>query len=184
MNIKIFKNLNILSALKKSFSNLNTREKGLAITAIVVFFVVMLDVLLITPLYKNSERMKKEIKDYKSELVQMERLYDEHLRYKAVLRGNEGLPADFSIMTYLEGIANTVGVSYDSVQPRTSADNSYSYIDIRLKKITLYQLTNLLYNIEIGGKYPLRVKKLDIRTSYENKSLLDVGMQIVISGKV
>ena len=85
-------------------------------------------------------------------------------------------------MTYLQGVANAAGVSYDSIQPRSSSDSNTSYVDVRLKNINLYQLTDLLFKIEIGGQYQLKIKRLNVRTSYSNPSMLDVGLQVVMPG--
>ncbi|MGC8901228.1 MAG: hypothetical protein ACP5OF_07210, partial [bacterium] len=153
----------------------------LLISAISLTIFVILDLGIITPMYRSTKRLKKEIKDDRAALVEMEKLYKEHQKYSLMLRGNETVPTNFSIMTYLQNIANTTGVSYDSIQPRSS-DNGTSYVDVRLKNINLYQLTNLLYNIEIGGQYQLKIKRLNVRTSYTNPSLLDVGLQVVIPG--
>jgi type II secretory pathway component PulM len=168
--------------MKRAFASLSRREKWLLISALSLTAVVILDLGVIAPLYSNSKRLKKEVQTDKSALIEMQKLYAEHKKYEASLRGNESVPKDFSIMTYLQSVANAAGVSYDSIQPRSSSDNSTSYVDVRLKNINLYQLTNLLFKIEIGGQYQLKIKRLNVRTSYSNPSMLDVGLQVVMPG--
>ncbi len=169
-----------LLELKRAFTGLSSREKWLLIGAVLLTLVVILDLGVITPLYRNTKRMKKEIRDDRSALVQMQKLYADHETYEAMLRGSKSVPKNFSIMTYLQSVANAAGVSYDSIQPRSSSDSSSSYIDVRLKNINLYQLTNLLFKLEIGGQYPLKIKRLNVRTSYNNAAVLDVGIQVVV----
>lgn len=176
------KNFNILSEMKRGFGSLNKREKWLLTGALSLTLFVILDLAIIAPLYRNSVRLKKELKDNRTNLVEMQKLYGEHKKFEILLRGNESVPKDFSIMSYLESIANAAGVSYDSIQPRTSSDNATSYVDVKLKGINLYQLNNLLYKIEIGGQYQLKIKRLNARTPYNNPALLDVGLQVVIPG--
>ncbi len=177
-----FKKFDILSEIKSGFSRLNRREKWLLTGALLLTAFVILDLALITPVYRSSVRLKKEVQDERTGLAEMQKLYSEHKKYELLLRGNESVPKDFSIMTYLEGIANAAGVSYDSIQPRTSSDTSTSYVDVRLKGISLYQLNNLLFKIELGGKYQLKIKRLNARVSYNNPSLLDIGLQVIIPG--
>lgn len=179
--VNFLNKFDILLDIKRAFNSLSAREKWLLISAVSLTIIVIFDLGIITPLYHNTKRLKKEIKEDRIALIQMQKLYKEHQKYALLLRGNETVPANFSIMTYLQNIANTTGVSYDSIQPRSS-ESGTSYVDVRLKNINLYQLTNLLYNIEISGKYQLKIKRLNIRTSYTNPSLLDVGLQVIIPG--
>ncbi len=179
---RLLKKFGILSELGTAFRGLNRREKVLLVGASLLTLCVVLDLAVVSPLYRSSVRMRKEVKDGRVSLVEMQHLYREHKKYAVVLRGNESVPKNFSVMTYLQGIANTVGVSYDSIQPRTSSDSATSYIDVRLKGINLYQLTKLLYRVELGGEYQLKIKRLNVRTSYNNQALLDVSMQVVIPG--
>ncbi len=169
-----------LLELKRTFAALSRREKTLLIGALLLTFVVIMDLGIITPLYRSSKRLRKEVQSDRSALVQMQKLYAEHQAYNALLRGNKSVPANFSIMTYLQSVANAAGVSYDSIQPRSSSDTGSSYVDVRLKNINLMQLTNLLFKLEIGGQYPLKVKRLNVRTSYSNPAVLDVGLQVVV----
>lgn len=168
--------------LKRLLGSLSRREKWLLFGALSLTVLVILDLGVITPLYRNSQRLKKEVRTDSSSLIELQKLYTDHKKYEVLLRGNESVPKNFSIMTYLQGVANAAGVSYDSIQPRSSSDNSTSYVDVRLKNINLYQLTNLLFKIEIGGQYQLKIKRLNVRTSYSNPSMLDVGLQVVIPG--
>ncbi len=172
----------IFLEMKRTFASLNRREKWLLISALFLTVAVILDLGVISPLYSNSKRLKKEVQADRSALITMQKLYAEHKKYEALLRGNESVPKDFSIMTYLQSVANASGVSYDSIQPRSSSDNGTLYVDVRLKNINLYQLTNLLFKIEIGGQYQLKIKRLNVRTSYSNPSMLDVGLQVVMPG--
>jgi type II secretory pathway component PulM len=170
----------IFLEMKRALGSLSRREKWLLFGALSMTVLVILDLGVITPVYRNSKRLKKEVQTDRSAVIEMQKLYGEHKKYEVLLRGNESVPKDFSIMTYLQGVANAAGVSYDSIQPRSSSDNSTSYVDVRLKNINLYQLTDLLFKIEIGGQYQLKIKRLNVRTSYSNPSMLDVGLQVVI----
>ena len=172
----------IVLEIKRALGSLSSREKWLLYSALSLTVLVILDLGVLTPLYRNSKRMKKEILSDRSALVEMQKLYTAHKKYEVLLRGNESVPKDFSIMTYLQGVANAAGVSYDSIQPRSSSDSNTSYVDVRLKNINLYQLTDLLFKIEIGGQYQLKIKRLNVRTSYSNPSMLDVGLQVVMPG--
>ncbi|MCL4558403.1 MAG: type II secretion system protein M [Deltaproteobacteria bacterium] len=178
----LLKKFGIFSEISRTFRGLNKRERRLLIGALLLTLIVVLDLAVVSPMYRSSVRLRKEVKNDRVSLVEMQDLYEKHKKYEVVLRGSESVPKNFSIMTYLQGVANAVGVSYDSIQPRTSSDNATSYIDVRLKNINLYQLTRLLYRIELGGEYQLKVKRLNVRTSYNNQSLLDVGLQVVIPG--
>jgi type II secretory pathway component PulM len=178
---KFLNKLDILFDIKRAFNSLSSREKWLLISALSLTVIVVLDLGIITPMYRNTKRLKKEIREDRTALIEMQKLYAEHKKYELMIRGNETVPNNFSIMTYLQSIANSTGVSYDSIQPRSS-DTGNSYVDVRLKNINIYQLTNLLYNIEIGGQYQLKIKRLNIRTSYSNPSMLDVGLQVIIPG--
>ncbi len=183
MNNNFFKKLSIFSEIKRGFNSFSKREKWLVIGSLALTLFVILDLALIRPVYQNSVELKKEVAADKLGLIEMRRLYAEHKKYEIVLRGNESVPANFSILTYLESIANTIGISYDSIQPRTSSDNSISYVDVRLKNINLYQLVNLLYKIEIGGQYQLKIKRLNVRRSYNSPSVLNVGLEVVVPGE-
>lgn len=177
-----FKKYDVLSEIKRGIGRLNKREKRLLFGALLLTAFVLLDLVLITPLYRSSRRLEKEVKADRAGLVEMQQLSDQHKKYALLLRGNESVPKNFSIMTYLENVANAAGVSYDSLQPRTAADTGTSYIDVRIKGISLYQLTTLLFKIEIGGQYQLKIKRLNARVSYNNPSLLDISIQVVVPG--
>ncbi len=88
----------------------------------------------------------------------------------------------FSLLTELENIANNseVKTNIESMDSKTKPKNDFfkeEAVEIRLVKITLKQLTTLLFNIEHSQKV-LRVKKLHIQVRYDNKDLLDAQLQV------
>ena len=82
-----FNKFDIVLEIKRALGSLSHREKWLLYSALSLTVLVILDLGVLTPLYRNSKRMKKEIQSDRSALVEMQKLYTAHKKYEVLLRG-------------------------------------------------------------------------------------------------
>jgi len=89
---------------------------------------------------------------------------------------------DFSILSYLEGLAKRQQVQERIVQMKPRPGESTRYykenaVEIRMEKIRLPDLTRYLFQVENSPEL-LRVKQIQIRPRFDDPDLLDVRFQV------
>lgn len=157
------------------------KRRFFLLVGIVTAFTVLLFSIFIYAIVK-TRKVEKNITIQKRYLKELQETAPEYLYLKQqgedlqkrLYSGNEPL------LSYLEKICKNSQIEKPSLSPkRTGASDYYeeSSVELKVTKINLEQLLNLLRNIETSERY-LRVKTFKIETPYSAKELLDVTMQI------
>jgi hypothetical protein len=89
---------------------------------------------------------------------------------------------DFAIFSFLEELANKIGIKTNIMymKPALATPGEYfreSSVEMRLEGIALQQLTRYLYDIEHAPQL-LRVRRIHIKPRTANPDLLDVTFQV------
>ncbi len=167
---------------KIGFSKLSKREKGVVGGGSLLVLIILIYVLLISPFSKRIARLEELINAEKVELREMMILKEQYRQAQDRAKKIKPLPPKFSFLSHLETLARQSNVKIDSIRPgstETSGSYKETLIDVKIEKITLDQLVEFLYKIEIFGDYPLKVKKIHIKPTYKNPQYLEVSFQIV-----
>ena len=89
---------------------------------------------------------------------------------------------NFSILSFLEGLARTQRVQDKIVQMKPRGGETTRYyrengVEVRMEKVRLPELVQYLYQVE-NSPHLLRVKQLSIRPRFDDADLLDVRFQV------
>ena len=167
---------------KTGFSRLGKREKVMVGGGSLLVLIILIYVLIVSPFIKRIARLEELVDAKKVELREMMILKEQFLQAQDRVKKIKPLPPKFSLLSHLETLARKSNVKIDSIRPGpTKKSGSYkeTLIDVKIERITLDQLVEFLYKIEISGDYPLKVKKIHIKPTYKNPQYLEVSFQIV-----
>lgn len=171
--------------LYNGFMGLEDRAQTLTVLGLVVVFLMLL-VLPVTCASSKLGQMQEEFdKGKKSieDLVKKVGDYELSRSKLQVLRKKFSTGANESMSTVMESLANEVGIgsNVDRLRP-VNLDTTEFYdevgVDATVSKITLDQAVQFIDKIEKNSKIPMRIKKLEIKPSYQNRQLLTVMMQV------
>jgi len=88
----------------------------------------------------------------------------------------------FSVLSFIEDLANKQNIreNIGSVKPKTiplNDDYDESIVELKVDNVSLSELVDFIYKIENSG-HLLKVKRLRIKTRYDNRDLLNVTLQV------
>ncbi len=171
--------------LYNAFLGLEQREQTILVIVSVVVFIL----LLVLPISctssklgalrqeysktrKGTESLASKLRDYQSSKMTLEAL-------KKKLNSSGG----DSLTTILESLANDEGIgqNIDKLHP-VNLETTDFYdelgVDAILSKVSLDQIVSYLYKIENDSRLPMRIKKLQMKPSYQNRQLLSVTFEV------
>lgn len=174
-----------ISNLYNTYLGMNSREQTIAlvVAAIVLALVIILPV---TVASNRIGRLEKDIERGNKQVKEVVREIDRYQEARAQLIATEKLLAggfDSSIATTMESLASKVGIAdrIDSLKEKPTAASDVLdevTVDVRLKKVSLNDLIKYLQSIEQDPNKLLRLKKLEIKPRYDNKTQLDSSFSI------
>jgi general secretion pathway protein M len=173
----------ILSKLNK----LNKREKLAIIGAGICIGLFIILQFMIFPVFDKRERLHRSLTAAKSALTEMVQLKAE---YQAISLEAEKAKArigqrdkQFTLFSFLDDLAGQTGVKDRIVymKPSTSANKNsplqVSIVEMKLREVTVEQLTALLYRIEMS-KNMVTVKRLSISKEEKQEGVVDSILQV------
>lgn len=171
--------------LYNAYLGMNSREQTMALiaAAVVIILVVVLPITVasnrIGRLEKNVVQGRKQLRD----VMRAIESYDSRRVYLDQLQKLFAGGFDSSISSTLESIAEKHGMKdrIDSLKERAVAPSELfdeSSVDVRLKRVRLEQLVGFLHAIEDQPDTLLRLKKLSIKTRFDNKQDMDVSFTV------
>lgn len=146
----------------------------------VVAAIILLYLLVLRPLGNAVADVDLRVHDRQAALNDIKRLADEMRQLKASLpQGSDNV----NLLSYIEGLARQAEMksNIEYMKPGSGVMRGpvrRSSVEIKLIKVNLKQLTNLLFQIERGGRYPLRIDELHIKKRYDTPDLLDVTIEV------
>jgi len=180
----IFERFN-LEALYNTFLGLQSKEQMIAM--VVGGGVVLLLIIMPVSLAGSKiSKMEKAISMGTEQINDVVREIGEYNGERAKLAAVEGLLKagyDTSISTTIENLAAQSGVkeNVESLKERALVPSEIfdeASVDVRVSRITLDQLVDLLYKIEGERSKVLRVKQIQIKPRYDNRKLLDANFTV------
>ena len=151
-------------------------------------FLILFFGLFILPISREKGNLEARIAKKRQELKEMMVLAQS---YEGPARQSEirgGIPAGFSILSYLEGLADQARIreKIEHMKPgstETRGKGKEVSVEVKLKSVSLSELVNYLFHIEQGGKHPLIVRRMMVRSRFSNPHELDATLTIIgVSG--
>lgn len=163
---------------------LSGREKVFILVGIAAILLVLFWMGVIAPYRRGIERTEVQIASRRRQIEDVRQLQQEYLRLQGALDAAEQKlgKSDFSIFPFIENVTTRTGVRQNLVSMRPQAtqiqgDFREESVVIRLERIKLAQLVELLHAIESSHLF-LNMKSLQIRSRFDNPSLLDMKLTI------
>jgi general secretion pathway protein M len=137
------------------------------------------------PIQAHLELQKRRVQAKREEYREVQEL---GRRFENLRTRIEGIEAhlrrsrDFSILSYLEGLARRQQVQDRIVQmrPRPGEVSRYyreNSVEIRMERVRLPELVRYLYEVENSPEL-LRIKQIQVRPRFDDSDLLDVRFQV------
>lgn len=132
---------------------------------------------------KTLERVNRELE---KDLEEMYHLQNRYLileeRLKSFDERMVARPADFTLFSHLENLASQIGIKerIDYLKPEervVSEKYRRSLVRVKLKGVTLEQLTRYLYSVE-NSPHTLEVRRLHITPRYTKQGLLNITFEV------
>lgn len=164
--------------------NFDDRQKKMlmiagAVLAVIMFlWVIVLPRLGIGGIDAKIEAKEKELREMTRLYGNFEQVKRDFTRIDTQITRN----SELSLQSELSAIAERLNIKQgvDSIISKARPKNDFyqeESVEIRLQKVTLEELTRLLYEIEQSPKV-LRVRKLHIEGRFDDANLLNVVMEV------
>jgi general secretion pathway protein M len=150
------------------------------------FLVLMVLYLTVDSVLKNYEGLESKIEKKREEVEDLALLRAEYMEAHKELADIKAkldkMEKGFSLLSFIEDLAKKENIreNIGSVKPKTvPLNDSYdeNIVELKMDNVSLAELVDFIYKIENSG-HLLKVKKLRIKTRYDNRDLLNVTMQV------
>ncbi len=171
-------------------SQLEKRELIMLGCGALFAIVVLLYIGIYEPYQNALTSAGKAIAAKRRQIVEVQQLQAEYFSLQEMTKNIEGQLAKrsgLSALALLENIASTVGsrenLSYIRPQPAQTQGEIYiENLDIKLEKLTLQQVLQLLWNIDTA-KTPMQIKNLRLKQRFDNQALTDATLTVSVFRK-
>lgn len=172
--------------MKTFWTKLDNRQRNLFTVCAVVVLAALMVELVVFPLWDARVEKKKTIQSQSKKLEEMVKIDSDLTVQDAKISRIKGAlasqRADFTLFAYLEKkavLANVKGSikQMNSMQGVKSASLEETLIDMKLEKITIKQLTDFLYQIELPAE-PLKIKRISIYKMKESPDFVSAQLLI------
>ncbi len=135
---------------------------------------------------QRYDQLNNKIANNKNELIKISHLQSQHQetnqQLSAIQAQLEKMPKDFSVMSFIEDLANKENIreNIGSQKPKKiKLNDEYdeTYVEIQMDNVELPKLVKFINKIENSG-HLLKIKRLRIKTRYDDRNLLSVTMQV------
>jgi len=172
-------------SLYNIYLGMNPREQTMALIGAAVVIILVL-VLPVTVASSRIGKLEREASAGREQLRGVMRAIEKYDKRGAELKQMQSMLGggfDSSISSTLESVAEKNGLKdrIDSLKEKAAAPSEIfdeASVDVRLKKVKLEQLINYLHAIENNKDSLLRLKKLQIKTRFDNKQELNVSFTV------
>jgi type II secretory pathway component PulM len=159
---------------------MNDRERQILVLGGAVAALILFYLLIVRPLGKAVEAADARVQSRQQSLAELRSLNEELAQLRAQLpQGAENL----NLMSYVEGLTRQAELQgkIEYIKPGAGVQKGTvkrSSVEVKLARVNLKQLTNLLFQVEHGGRFPLRVDEIHIKKRYDAPDLLDVTLEV------
>jgi type II secretory pathway component PulM len=165
--------------------NLSQREQRVLIGA-GAFFLALLLYLGVDSVLQGYDKLEGKIKSKRAEVEKITRLraqyMEAHKQLADIKAKLDKMEKGFSLLSFIEDLANKQDIrkNMGSVKPKEiplNDDYNENIVELKMDNVSLSDLVDFIYKIENSG-HLLKVKKLRIKTRYDNRDQLNVTMQV------
>jgi general secretion pathway protein M len=165
--------------------NLSQREQRVLIGAGAVVLLLILYVTVDSVLqgYEGLETKIAKKREEVENLTQLRVEYMEaHKQLEEIKAKLDRMEKGFSVLSFIEDLAKKQNIreNIGSVKPKTlplNDDYDESIVELKMDNVSLSELVDFIYKVENSG-HLLKVKRLRIKTRYDNRDLLNVTLQV------
>lgn len=170
--------------LYNQFLGLQPREQSMALAGAGVVAVL----LIVVPIWFASGRlakMQRSLDQGQKSMGEIVRAIDDYNKKKAELTALEtklrtGFDANANVT--LENLAKQAAIEYDIRAKSTPVPKDLyneNSVEVSLKKVTLKQLVDYMYQIEYGPNRIMHIDRLRLKPTYGNRQQLDAKFDVI-----
>lgn len=159
---------------------MSDRDRQILILGGIVAGILLFYLAVVRPLGKAVEAADARVATRQAALVEMRTLNEEMAALKAQLpQGADNV----NLMSYVEGLTRQAELQgkIEYIKPGSGVQRAgvkRTSVEVKLARVNLKQLTNLLFQVEHGGRFPLKVDEIHIKKRYDAPDLLDVTLEV------
>jgi len=165
--------------------NMSQRERWLVGACIAFVLVVAVWLGVISPYRQSMELLERQIASRQQQLEEMQEMAVRYRTLQSQVRQAQNRPSrssEFSLFSFVETLAEDLGVRDRLVSLRphetsTRGEFTEESVEIKLERLSLEQLVQLLYGLE-EGEAALNVKNMRLKTRFEDRSLFDMTASV------
>ena len=165
--------------------NLSQREQRVLIGAGLISVCLLL-YLGVDSVVQKYDKLEDKITGTREEIQKISRLrtqyMEAHQQLVDIKQKLDRMEKGFSLLSFIEDLANKADIreNIGSVKPKKiPLNDTYdeNIVELKIDNVSLSELVDFIYKIENSGQL-LKVKRLRIKTRYDNRDLLNVTMQV------
>jgi len=173
--------------MRNFWSKLGTRERTFVVGGAGLLALFALIQFALVPFFENKKKVNSALDRQEKilkEMIVLSKEYESLKEDTEVMKGAlERRSPDFTLFSFLERKAREAGVrqnikSMNTTRGMTTGAYEETLVDIRLEKLTLKQLVQLLYYAD-SPEDAVGVKKINVNKSKESPEYLTVVVQMV-----
>ncbi len=163
--------------------NLSQRERWVLGGGVAFVLAVAIWLGVIAPYREAQQLLETRIDSRRQQVEEMQRLAARYQRLQRQVRTAQNRPSrrpDFSLFSFVETLTENLGVRERLVSLRPHQGSSggefrEESVEIKLERLTLEQLVQLLYGLE-KGEAALQVKNMRLKTRFDDRSRFDATL--------
>lgn len=173
-------------SIQSYINKLNTREKIIVSSGIILTFIILIYAFVLTPLMERYTDLERIIRKKESQYQEMVQLREEYLTLKKELQELEKVASrrkeNFSPLTFMESVSSraTIKNRVVSMKPIVipiGENYRESSVEVKIERIVLEQILKYLRLIE-DSQYPLRIKTLHLKSRYDDPGFMDATVTV------
>ena len=165
----------------KQFNQLSQRERIILVAGAIIVVLLIFLFGVVAPYRAALERLDSKIASRQRQLVELGQLSNQYHQLQRQLAASErrfSEDADFSLLSFVEAtsirLAGRDNLISMRPQPAATVEGfREETVEVKLEKVRLHQLVQLLYAAETAPA-PMLVKNLRVKTRFDDRNLLDV----------
>ena len=163
---------------------MNPKERLTLALGVGAAFLIIFVGFFILPVNRERKELGEKVQLKTQELKEMMILSQEYRGSKTEGGGRGMIPSGFSILSYLEGLADQSRIreKIEYMRPgnvETKGKSKEVSVEIKLNGVSLSEMTDLLFRIEKGGQTPLIVYRMMVRSRFANPRELDATFTVI-----
>ena len=165
--------------------NLSQREQRVLIAAAAAL-VLLLVYLSVDSILGKYDKLADRITSTRGEIEKISHLREQYMEAHKQLADIKAkldqMEKGFSLLSFIEDLSNKENIreNIGSVKPKKlPLNDSYdeNIVELNMDNVTLSELVDFIFKIENSG-HLLKVKRIRIKTRYDDRDLLNVTMQV------